>query len=281
MQLNTKELKTISVLYVEDDEFIRTQTVTLFKKLFKKVFSASNGVEGLAVFKNNKNEIDIVVTDINMPSMNGLEMIKQINIIESAIPTVVTTAHTDPEYMINAIDNNVDKYIPKPVQVKELTTSIVTLVIKYRKSNKLQSLAKGLVVKSNNDDKKAQELNHILENKTRENEYYKTIIDNFVCTFQTDKNGILTEASIKFCRLFDYEKELIVGENVNILRCESCMQESFQKMMLKAIHAKKTISSTHTFMTNSNRKIMCDVTMTPKYGRDALINGYSFYLDLV
>ena len=281
MTFNTKELKTISILYVEDDELIRAQTFTLFEKLFKKVFMAYDGDDGLNIFKNNRNEIDIIVTDINMPKMNGLEMIKQINKLESSIPVIVTTAFTDPKFMINAIDNDVDKYITKPVQVKELTTSIVNLVFKYRKSNKLQKLAKELVIKSNHDDKRAHELNNILENKFKENEYYKTIIDNFVATFQTDKNGILIHVSTKFCRLFDYEKDEIIGKNINILKCESCMQESFQKMMLKAIHSKKTISSAHTFMTNDNKQIVCDVTMTPKYGSDTLINGYSFYLDVV
>jgi PAS domain S-box-containing protein len=282
MKLDTKLLKTINLLYVEDDKIIRDQTVLLFDKIFKKVYAAKDGCNGLDIYKKNQDNIDIVVTDINMPEMDGFEMIKNIhNIQKVSIPTIITSAHTDSKYLLNAIDIHVDKYIRKPILIKDLTVSIVELVSKYRRTNKLESLAKDLVVKSSSDDKKNLELSYLLNIATKENKFFKTLIDDFVSKFKTDKNGIIIEVTPKFSRFFNYSEDEIIGENINKLKCSSCSQDSFQQLMLKAIHTKQTITSTHTFTTNEDKSIICDVTMTPNYGSDSLVSGYTFYLDVV
>ena len=282
MKLDTKKLKTITLLYVEDDELARTQTVSLFEKIFKKVYVAQNGQVGLDIYTKNQDDIDIIITDISMPEMSGLEMVEQINSIQKiSIPKIIITAHTDSQNILNAFEFQIDKYIRKPIQVKELTVSIVDLVSKYRRINKLESLAKGLVIKSNNDDKRTQELSYLLNIAIKENELYKTIIDDFVSKFKTDKTGIITEVTPKFNRLFEYSDDEILGENINKLKCTSCSQESFQKLMLKAVHSKQAITSTYTFATNSSKSIVCDIMMTPNYGSDSLISGYTFYLDVI
>ncbi len=281
MKLDTKQLKTISLLYVEDDDIIRNQTYTLFEKIFKKVYIAEDGESGLKIYSEEKENIDIIVTDINMPKVNGLDMIKNINLIESTpIPKIVTTAHTDSENLLTAMSHDVDKYITKPIQVKELTVNIVNLVLKYRRSNKLESLAKDLAIKSNQENKKNQKLSYLLNIKTKENELYKTIINDYVSKFETDKNGIILEVTPKFNRLFEYTEDEIIGENINRLKCPTCTQESLQKLMLRAIHSKQTVTTTQTFTKSSGISIICDVTMTPNYGSNFLVSGYTFYLDI-
>jgi PAS domain S-box-containing protein len=99
-------------------------------------------------------------------------------------------------------------------------------------------------------------------------------------TFQTDKNGIITDVSKKFCKVFDYLKDDIIGQDVNRIKCDSCQSESFQKLMLNAIHTKKSVVSHHTLVTNENKNIECSVTLTPKYGADLLVEGYLIYLDV-
>ncbi len=281
MKLDTKELKNITLLYVEDDVLIREQTKIILTKLFKKVFCADDGQNGLELFKEHQNEIDVIVTDINMPNMNGLEMIEQINILKSSIPTIVTTAHTDSNYLINAIDLNVDKYIAKPIQIKDLTIAVVDNVLKYRRANNIENLAKSLVSKSSKDDSLNNTLTNQVEILQKQNNYYKAIIDNLVVTFKIDKNGTIIETSDKFLRFFSYTKDNIIGENINILKCESCVQETFQKLMLRVIHAKKTIVSTYTLATSDNKSIKCDLTLTPNYSQDSLIVGYTVYIDIL
>ena len=281
MKLDTKELKNITILYVEDDQLIREQTWAILNKLFKKVFSAYDGVNGLEIFKEHKNEIDVIVTDINMPNMNGLEMIEAINKIDSSLPTIVTTAHTDSSFLINAIDLNVDKYISKPIQIKDLTISVVDNVLKYRRINNIENLAKNLVTKSSKDDSINSSLTYKIDRLQKQNNYYKAIIDNMVVTFEVDKNGMIMKVSDKFRRFFNYSVDEIIGQNINILKCENSTQESFQKLMLKAIHTKKTVVSTYSFKTNDDKSIDCDVTLTPNYDDNSLVAGYTIYLDIL
>ena len=279
MSLDTKELKTITMLYVEDDDTIRKQTYTLFNQLFKKIYIANDGVKGVELFLQYKNEIEIIVTDINMPNMNGLDMIKEINKANKNIPVIVTTAYTDSQYLLDAIDLNIDKYIAKPIQVRELTISIVNLVVKYRRLNNIELLAKNLVQKTNKDEKTNSKLQNTVEYQAQEIKYYKTIIDNFVLFCQTDTKGDIIKASTKFINYFGYNKDDISKINISQLKCEMCQGESFQQLMLRAIHTKKTIVSSHTFIANSNR-VDLNITMTPNYDQNSLVTGYTFYLDI-
>lgn len=281
MQLDTKELKKISVLYVEDDDLIRKQTIDLFEKIFKKVFSATDGEEGLEIFKKNIPQIDIVITDINMPNKDGLSMIKDINNLNTNIPIIITTAHNDSEHLMDAIELNVDKYISKPVQVRELTVAIVKLVSKYKRLNNIESLAKNLVHKNNIDIRENEHLKEKLDSQEKELDYCKTIIDNFVFILETDKFGVIESVSKKFNSFFKYKDDEMIGKNINDLKCDSCKGESFQQLMLKSIHTKKSIVSEHTFTMDNNRKILFDVLMSPLYGKDSFVNGYIFYLDPV
>ena len=259
MKLDTKELKTITILYVEDDEMIRVQTKNVFDKVFKKVFIGVDGEEGLAVYEANKDKIDIIITDINMPKLNGLGMVEKINEVKTNVPVIVTTAHTDSSFLMNAININVDKYIAKPFQIKELTIAIVDNVLKYRRINNMETLAKNLIQKTTLDEDINTDLNKKIKALELQNDYSNTIIDNFVVTFTTDKNGLITDVSDKFLRFFGLQKENIIGKNMNILRCDECKEESFQKLMLRVIHTKKTTTTPYHFQVKENRVVKCEM----------------------
>lgn len=281
MKLDTAELKKITLLYVEDDEMIRSQLQPILEKLFKKAYIAVDGIDGLEVYKQNKNVIDIIITDINLPNMNGLDMIKNINELNTSIPVIVTTAHTDSNFMLEAINLNVDKYMPKPIQIRELTVNIVNMVLKYKRLNNIENLAKSLVQKSDKSDELTNSLSYKLDISEKENKYNKAIIDNLVVTFKIDKYGNITSGSNKFYRYFDFDKDEIIGKNIDVLKCESCTQESFQKLMLKVIHAKKTVVSSYTFKIDNDKSVDCDMTMSATYDNNSLIDGYIVYLDIL
>ncbi|MEN8717062.1 MAG: response regulator, partial [Sulfurovum sp.] len=120
MNINISNLKNITVLYVEDEDDLRNVTSQILKNFTKKQFLAQNGKEGLDIFKENEKEIDLVITDINMPIMNGLDMIKKIKEINFNIPIIVATAFSNKEYLLEAIDIGVDKYVLKPIDVSKL-----------------------------------------------------------------------------------------------------------------------------------------------------------------
>lgn len=107
----TKELV---VLYVEDEEDIRHQMLGLLRILFNEVDVACDGFEGLELF--DKRSYDLVITDIQMPNMNGLDMVEHIRMKSAEIPVIITTAFSDQEYFIRSIDLKIDKYLLKPIE---------------------------------------------------------------------------------------------------------------------------------------------------------------------
>jgi len=120
MEADVSRLKDITVLYCEDEEYLRDITKGILESFTKNQFICKDGAEGLAVFKENQHLIDLVITDVNMPNKNGLEMAKEIKEINSNMPIIVATAFSNSEYLLEAIDLGVDKYVLKPINVKKL-----------------------------------------------------------------------------------------------------------------------------------------------------------------
>ncbi len=117
---NISILKNITILYAEDEKDLREVTHQILKGFTKKQYVAQNGQEGLELFKKYENEIDLIITDVNMPILNGLDMIKEIKKINLNIPIIVATAFSNKEYLLEAIDIGVDKYVLKPIDIAKL-----------------------------------------------------------------------------------------------------------------------------------------------------------------
>ncbi len=112
----------MSVLYVEDNDVIREANSGLFKELFKKADVAKDGECGLKQYKTNY--YDLVITDINMPKMNGIEMLENINKINSNQPTIIMSAYSEIEYHSRLQYIRVDAFLRKPVALNSLIESI-------------------------------------------------------------------------------------------------------------------------------------------------------------
>ena len=128
---NISILKNITILYAEDEKSLREITLNILKGFTKKQYVAENGLQGLELFKTHEEEIDLIITDVNMPHMNGLEMIKAIKEINPNIPIIVATAFSNTEYLLEAIDIGVDKYILKPIDYNNLNETIYKVSCSY------------------------------------------------------------------------------------------------------------------------------------------------------
>ena len=115
-------LQKLTILIVEDENEIRKLMEEVMKSVFFEVYSAKNGDEGIKKFK--KFAPDLVVTDIAMPIMDGLDMAKMINEISPTTPIIALSAFSDKEKLLKAIEVGVDKYILKPVDMDELLLAI-------------------------------------------------------------------------------------------------------------------------------------------------------------
>ncbi|MEA3383248.1 MAG: response regulator [Campylobacterota bacterium] len=113
MQEKIAKLKAIKILFVEDEEDLSNIISDTLKKLQANFETASNGKIALDKFKSDDN-YDLIVTDINMPVMNGLELIQNIRDLGSDIPVVIMSAHTEPEYIKSAEELGVKNYLLKP-----------------------------------------------------------------------------------------------------------------------------------------------------------------------
>ncbi|NPA87663.1 MAG: diguanylate cyclase [Epsilonproteobacteria bacterium] len=126
-------LKNLTCLYAEDDESIRESFLLILNKIFKEVYVAKNGMEGLELYK--KHNPNIILSDIKMPELDGLEMSKNIKELNPEAYIILLTAFTDIEFLKKAIDLGVEGYITKPVDKKKLYQKLNFLaeIIKHKK----------------------------------------------------------------------------------------------------------------------------------------------------
>ncbi len=113
----TKKLK---VLYVEDNPIARKGMLETLSIFFDEIAIADDGVDGLESFKNNS--YDLIITDINMPRMNGIEMMKKIREVDSDIILIVLSAHNEDEFFEKSAELNITGYLFKPLNIVELMT---------------------------------------------------------------------------------------------------------------------------------------------------------------
>jgi DNA-binding response OmpR family regulator len=115
-------IKNLRVLFVEDEESIRVSLKETIGDEFKSFTTANNGLDGLEKFSNHK--YDLLISDISMPKMNGLEMISKIKKISKNIPIILLSAYSDKDKLLQAIDIGVTKYLIKPIDPEELLETI-------------------------------------------------------------------------------------------------------------------------------------------------------------
>jgi response regulator RpfG family c-di-GMP phosphodiesterase len=164
--------KNFTVLYVEDDKEVQERLVNYFNKFFLKVTTADDGVDGLALYE--KDEFDIVITDISMPKMNGIKMIEKIKEMNSDQAVLITSAYGDVEFMLGAIQAGVDGYIIKPFDFKQLNYELNKMVQKLQKFKENELYKKNLQISVEN---KTMMVSSLLEfqNKNYEKTLYSMV----------------------------------------------------------------------------------------------------------
>jgi YesN/AraC family two-component response regulator len=151
---NTKKID-VSVLYVEDEPVTRSTIAAMLERQITTVLQAGNGREGLESFQAHRPEV--VVTDIRMPVMSGLDMAREIKALAPRTHVIVTTAHNDTEFFLDAIDIGIDQYVLKPVDRDRLFAAI-------RKSQEVLSLERTIRFKDVEQKKLIKELQDALQN---------------------------------------------------------------------------------------------------------------------
>ncbi len=117
-----KQLKTKSILYIEDEENIRKELTATLQLLFNEVFSFSSAEQGLEFF--SKTKPDMILSDISLDGLSGLEFAKIIRQSDKKIPIILLSAHTDTSFLLQAAKLKLVEYLTKPITYDELTSSL-------------------------------------------------------------------------------------------------------------------------------------------------------------
>ncbi|NCO01078.1 MAG: EAL domain-containing protein [Epsilonproteobacteria bacterium] len=193
-----KYTSNLTLLYVENDKALRDTTLDLLKGLFRELVVVDNAEDGYALYTSyaleNNNSFDIVLTAIDMPNMNGLEMSRKIKEHKKNQIIVIFTKHISTEYLLEAIYIKIDRFIIKPLlTLDDIKSSLIELAEK----SALQAR---------------------LENKNFLLQQQREIIDEFVFLTISDECGKITDISQAYLNFTGYKREEILGKNHSVFR---------------------------------------------------------------
>lgn len=191
--VNKDFLKNLTILYVEDDEIAREKLAKILKRVFKDVLLASNGVDGYVLFQEQQlenNTIDLILSDINMPKMNGIEMLENIRSLDTDVPIIYTTARTESEHLLKAIELNVNHYVLKPIDSEDVINRIqIVCEKKYYQS--------------------------LIKSKNNELEQYLGIIDNVAIIMKMNERKEITHVNSLLLETFMYSKDELLNKQLD------------------------------------------------------------------
>ena len=174
----------LNVLYVEDDAITREALLEFLTEVTKKVYTAEDGKKALKIYE--KENIDVLITDIKMPEMNGFELIKKIREKDRDIPVIVTTAYDEVDYLVECIELGVNHFLLKPIETDKLYEILKKIVENL-------SMQKNLV-----------HLAYLLAE-------YKNAIDVSTILIKVDTKGNITYVNKEFENISQYKLEELEG----------------------------------------------------------------------
>lgn len=210
--------KNLKLLYAEDNTKTRNQTSMMLKKFFSNFDVATDGEQALEMF--NTNHYDLILSDINMPKMSGIEMFEKIRETNEDIPLIILTAQSDSESFINSIEINIDSYVLKPLEIDQFISVIKKTIKKIKAFDDSKKYREGLENLNVELEKKVDEKTKQLKEKlyfdelTKVNSRYSLI--ETISKLKKDECGILLSLKIDSFGMYNdlYSNE--VGNKVLI-----------------------------------------------------------------
>ncbi|MAC82615.1 MAG: hypothetical protein CL624_00610 [Arcobacter sp.] len=234
--------KEINILYVEDDDTTREKLTKFLSRKFNNIESSINGAEGLIKFheKKSKNEkFDLIISDINMPMMDGITMLEKIREIDSTIPVILITARTETSNLLKAIHLHVEDYITKPLDLEVIDA-------------KLEKITKDLFYRSS------------YESQKKELENYISIINQEAIVSKINKEGIITFVNEAFCNISLYNEEELIGQPYYITKHPD-VSDSIVKNIWKTVLKGETWTGTYKNRAKDNSEYFSKSKIVPLY----------------
>jgi len=236
----SKELK---LLYVEDNVLARDATLIIFNDFFDEVIIGVDGEDGFHQFENH--DIDIIITDINMPRLNGLEMTKKIRKKNKDIPILVLSAYNESNFFMDSIKLGVDGYLLKPIDITQFIEALNKIIEKIKIINEVYLL-----------------------------QQYQDITDISTIVSKTDIDGNITYVNDAYCKLSEYSCRELLGRNHNIFRYPST-DSSIYTELWNTIKNKKSIwQGILKNRSKNGRTFYLETTIKPVLNRDGKVVEY-------
>ena len=248
-------LKTLTIMYVEDDESIRGSLSAILKKIFGEVIICNDGNDGVNQFKyytqERHSKIDAIISDINMPNLNGIDMVKEIRKIDEEVPIVFTTAHGESNYLMEAIKLKISYYALKPINTTEL----------------LQNVSKFCMIEHNK---------HLVIQKEKEISQYMDIMNQIASIFKVDPHGKIIQVNELLCDISEYTKDELLEMNIDSLLHQDALVTSYQDI-IKMVENNQTYNGKIKFISKSKKTFYLNSTIIPEYNDStAKLNGYIY-----
>ncbi|MEN5386966.1 response regulator [Aliarcobacter skirrowii] len=173
-----KKYNNIKILYVEDDDIARENGVEYLENYFDTIYEASNASIAFQIYEKYRPEI--IITDIQMPKINGLEFVKRVRKIDKKTQIIVITAFCNKEYLLQAVELQLVKYLIKPINETDFKEAIfisieslendISNIFKFDDNSYFDTFNKVLIVENNIVKLRAKEilfLELLIKNKNR------------------------------------------------------------------------------------------------------------------
>jgi len=209
----TAVTKKMKLLYVEDNKDARESSILILEEFFDEIVVGVDGLDGLEKYQSDK--FDIVISDINMPKLDGIMLFEKIRETNKDIYLVLLSAHNEVEYYERSTVLNLEGYLLKPINIAVL----LTILDKISMQEKLK-----------NDLKK--QINLL--------EQYQNAMDKNLIISKTDLQGNITYVNDKFVDTYGYSKDFIIGKKHNILKSDKNPPEIFKNIWNTVSNKKET-----------------------------------------
>lgn len=235
-------LANLHVLYVEDSATMRHATEKLLAPYFDHIDSAADGLLGLELYRNfhkqHEKNYDIVISDLEMPNMDGKELARAILSIDPSQEIIIISSSNDLAILIDLINIGVRKFLAKPIQKQQLHDTIsevaTNLRLKKLKSDELADISQHNILLKRREEIYLSKL----EKSFKELEEFNDALNESGVVSKTNHDGIITYVNPKFCAISGYSKEELLGNKHTMIGCGE-MASSFFEKLWHTITAKK------------------------------------------
>ena len=234
--------KTLNILYVEDEISAREISTKIFKRFFNTVEAKENGLEGYLAFKEkylNNERYDLIISDINMPKLDGVEMLQKIREIDTNVPVILITARHESDILLKAIELQVSSFIIKPLSIDFITSVI-------------DKTCEKLFLKS------------VLVKKSRELELYIKTVEQIAFIMKMDLNLNITYMNSLLCDSLGCTMKDAMGQSLDFFKSKLSGDNMFKNL-------EETLSNGHSWESkikierNNDEDIFLKSTITQIY----------------